>query len=164
MYLRIKINNNDNELKKYYNNIKLNLEDSGIDLIIPKKYKTSCLEQTTIDHEISCELIKNDKPIGFWLVPRSSISKTKFRMANCIGLIDSGYRGPIKAKIDTLPSYQLFDNEIIINNELNIIKKGTKLFQIVAPSLEPITKVIVVESLSNSSRGSGGFGSTSINV
>ena len=34
------------------------------------------------------------------------------------------------------------------------------MFQIVAPGLEPIRKIIIVNELSESVRGSGGFGST----
>jgi dUTP pyrophosphatase len=46
-----------------------------------------------------------------------------------------------------------------ISNEDYIIKRGERLFQIVHPSLEPIN-VQLVEELSESERGSGGFGST----
>ena len=37
---------------------------------------------------------------GFYLHPRSSISKTKLRLANSTGIIDAGYRGHIMAMFD----------------------------------------------------------------
>ena len=46
-----------------------------------------------------------------------------------------------------------------ISDEDYIIKSGERLFQIIHPSLEPI-KVELVDDVSNSERGSGGFGST----
>ena len=163
--LKIKINTDDQDVLKYYNNYQLSEEDSGVDLIIPQDYQTSVLEQTTIDHKISCEMLKATKDnifhVGYLLMPRSSISKTKFRMANSVGLIDMGYRGSIMAKVDTLPSYYTNDNGIVqFFDEQKIIKKGTRMFQIVAPGLEPIRKIIIVNELSESVRGSGGFGST----
>ena len=42
-------------------------------------------------------MLNNDKNIGYYLYPRSSISKTPLILANSVGIIDSGYRGNIKA-------------------------------------------------------------------
>ena len=36
----------------------------------------------------------------FYVYPRSSISKTPLRMANSVGIIDSGYRGNLKFAVD----------------------------------------------------------------
>ena len=69
-------------------------------------------------------------------------------MSNSTGIIDAGYRGNIIAKVDN------------ISNEEYKIEKGTRLFQICAPSLEEIV-LEVVDELSDTTRGSGGFGSTS---
>jgi dUTPase len=41
-----------------------------------------------------------------------------------------------------------------------IIEKGQRLFQIVAPDMGHIKEVRIVESLSETVRGDGGFGST----
>ena len=81
------------------------------------------------------------------LVPRSSISKTPLRMANSIGIIDAGYRGEIIAVVDN------------IKNEPYTIKEGERLFQLVAPSMLSI-KANLVTTLTESTRGKGGFGST----
>lgn len=150
--LQVKVDSDYPSLKKYYQNYKCN-DDSGIDLIIPNDIYPIKGQVTDINHKISCQLCKyvDNKLIGYvgyWLLPRSSISKTKFRLANSVGLIDSGYRGNIIAKIDTLPN----NNEIILTDK--------KLFQIAAPDLTPISQILVVDKLSQTNRGDNGFGST----
>lgn len=142
------------DLRDYYESYSCNGSDSGIDLIVPESVEGRLDGPITINHKISCQLCKykNDvfvSYVGYWLLPRSSISKTNFRMANSMGLIDSGYRGNIMSKVDTLN----YSNDIEI-------KKGVRLFQLALGNLKPISEVRVVESLSDTERGSGGFGST----
>jgi len=97
----------------------------------------------------------------FWLMPRSSIVKTPLRMANSMGLIDKGYRGELIACVDNISDlYSQVKTINRINNGYKI-NRGERLFQIVAPNCEPITYEIVTE-LSNTSRNSGGFGSTGV--
>ena len=40
------------------------------------------------------------------------------------------------------------------------VDEGTRLFQIVAPDLGHIKEILLVESLPETARGEGGFGST----
>ena len=68
-------------------------------------------------------------------------------MANSIGLIDGGYRGEIIAVCDNIKDYEFS------------ISKGDRLFQLVSADLSSI-EFQIVESLSDSARGSGSFGST----
>jgi dUTP pyrophosphatase len=82
---------------------------------------------------------------GYYLCARSSIVKTPLIMANCIGIIDQTYRGEIKGAVKFAKSHT--------------INKCTRLFQLCHPSLVPM-KVIVVDELDETTRGSGGFGST----
>ena len=94
--------------------------------------------------------VKIQLPEG-WLamiLPRSSIgTKTPLRLSNSVGLIDSGYRGELGV---------LFDNTSTGAVE---IKKGDRIAQLlVMPSYRFQPKV--VESLEDSDRGEGGFGST----
>jgi dUTP pyrophosphatase len=91
---------------------------------------------------------------SYMLLPRSSIVKTPLRLANSIGIIDSGYRGNIMACVDNIDT--LVEDEEL---EYYQIKQGDRLFQIVHPSLEGI-KVELVDELPSSNRGTGGFGST----
>ena len=93
---------------------------------------------------ISCEP-KDGK--AYYLMPRSSISKTPLRMSNSIGLIDGGYRGEIMASCDNIKDYTYK------------VEKGQRLFQIVSPDLSPIDYSLV-DTLTDTTRGKGGFGST----
>ena len=70
-------------------------------------------------------------------------------MANSVGIIDAGYRGPIIVALDNVAT----------DGESFVIQKGTRLFQICSPILEPI-HLEVVDSLSDTDRGNNGFGST----
>lgn len=84
---------------------------------------------------------------SFFLFPRSSISKTPLRMANSVGIIDSGYRGELKVAIDNTHKSSYY------------ITAGERHWQICHPSLQPFS-VKFVDSLDETERGSGGFGST----
>jgi dUTP pyrophosphatase len=112
-----------------------------------------------MDYLINCEAyvvtikdnIKIEYPTGFYMYPRSSIYKTPLRMANCVGIIDSGYRGNVKAHFDCAPTF--------CSTEINMYDR---LVQLCAPSLMPIYIELVEtkEELSTTSRGNNGFGST----
>jgi dUTP pyrophosphatase len=94
--------------------------------------------------------LDDDKKNVSWLIfPRSSISKTPLRLANSIGLIDAGYRGEILAAVDN------------IRGEDYTVKAGDRLVQAVAFNGGSIS-IKIVESLDATSRGEGGFGSTSL--
>jgi hypothetical protein len=93
----------------------------------------------------------NEEEVHYRLVPRSSIYKTPLYMANSEGIIDRTYRGLIKAPVRnhmTTDSYR--------------IEEGTRLFQIIAPDMGWIREIRIVESLPETRRGEGGFGSTGI--
>jgi dUTP pyrophosphatase len=83
----------------------------------------------------------------FWLMPRSSIYKTGLMMANSTGVIDKSYRGELKAPVWSMTA----------NSK---VSRGDRLFQIVAPDMGWIRTVKVVNSVPDSDRGAGGFGST----
>lgn len=84
---------------------------------------------------------------GYYLYPRSSLSKTPLRLANSVGIIDSSYRGEIMAAVDNI-SEKDFE-----------IKQGERLFQLCSSTLEP-PNYIITDELSDTARGEGGFGST----
>jgi len=88
--------------------------------------------------------------LPFLLMPRSSIYKTGLLMANSIGLIDKDYRGELKA-----PVYNHTNHSIHI-------KKGTALFQLVAPDYLPTNVAINSHDylFNTTKRGDGGFGSS----
>ena len=84
---------------------------------------------------------------AYYLFPRSSISKTPLRLSNSIGLIDAGYRGELIGMVDNI-----YDKDFQV-------KRGERYFQLVAVDSSPV-EFELVDELSVSSRGEGGFGST----
>ena len=82
--------------------------------------------------------------------PRSGLAaKNRISVLNTPGTIDSDYRGELKVIL------------INLSDESFIVKKGLRIAQMV---LCPIIKAKLkeVESLENTKRGSGGFGSTGV--
>jgi len=114
---------------------------------VDKYIETAC-NKTPVDNEE----IGLSYSSGFFLYPRSSISKTPLMLANHTGVIDSGYRGNLIAAVRNLAKTEY------------TIEKDTRLFQLVSPNMCPIYAILVPESeLTSSERGSGGFGSTGSN-
>lgn len=107
----------------------------------------------------------HQQPCGFYLYPRSSISKTRMRLANSVGIIDAGYRGDLIAAVDTIGLFGSTDIWHIWKETLSPIKKYDRYFQVCAPDLSPFLVHIVEreEDLSPpTTRGHGGFGSTGV--
>lgn len=145
---------------------KYNMKDSGER---DSGFDVYCENETYMNRGDTCFLkfgivsacavkVKNGvmEPRAYWLMPRSSISKTPFICANSKGLIDSGYRGPLMGAV-----------KMLFGDNLETIKTGTRLFQIVSGSAKPWHHVYIVRTVSefpkpDSERGSGGFGSTGI--
>lgn len=94
--------------------------------------------------------VKRSDTCHFWLAPRSSIWKSGVRQANSLGVIDRSYRGVLMGAV--------------LNNasEPSHIKAGTRLFQVLAPDMGWISRVVLLREseLDETSRGAGGFGST----
>lgn len=149
--MKLLIKTNNGYLKSLYTNHQhYNPGDSGLDLFCPEDIIIAAGETMKIDLQIQCEALHDNienNNVSYYLYPRSSIIKTPLRLANSVGIIDAGYRGNIIACVDNIKNYEFK------------IEKGSRLFQICGPSLEPI-EIRVVNELSNSQRGSGGFGST----
>jgi dUTP pyrophosphatase len=118
--------------------------DAGLDLFVLEDISIAAGETVPIHLGIQCQPVDGR---AYFLLPRSSISKTPLRMANSIGLIDGGYRGEIIAACDN------------IKGEPYTARAGDRLFQLVAMDGSPITYELRDE-LTETSRGSGGFGST----
>ena len=122
---------------------------------------------TTTTSTITPFVIATDPPIptGFYLYPRSSISKTRMRLANSVGIIDAGYRGDLIAAVDTIGLFGSTDIWHVWKETLSPIKKYDRYFQVCAPDLSPFLVHIVdtEEELSPpTARGHGGFGSTGV--
>ena len=128
----------------YINHGHFHQGDAGLDIFIASSQTIKAGDTTLIKLQMACES-ENNQP--YLLMPRSSIAKTPLRLCNSIGLIDGGYRGEIMAAVDN------------IKTEDYSVEPNQRLFQLVAMNGEPIAFEIVDE-LSDSTRGEGGFGST----
>tara|TARA_B110000971_G_C20019068_1_gene505393 strand:- start:1166 stop:1642 length:477 start_codon:yes stop_codon:yes gene_type:complete len=123
--------------------------NAGFDLFCPED--VICHDpQFKLDTQVVCAMYKpNGTPCSYYMYPRSSLSKTNLRLANSVGIIDSGYRGNLIGVFD------------VKDNKFNVIKY-TRLLQICSPTLDPINVELVssLDELGITNRGSGGFGST----
>ena len=143
MKLKIKPFNKDIH-KMYENHNHFHPGDSGLDIYIIENQIINPGETIRLKLGISCE---NLDAKSYFLMPRSSISKTPLRLANSVGLIDAGYRGEIMAAVDNIKDFA-YEVEI-----------GQRLFQIVAMDGSAI-HFELGDHLSETTRGVAGFGST----
>jgi dUTP pyrophosphatase len=132
----------------------VNCYDSGFDLFCPEniEWQDFSISSYMLDHKISCAMTYKGKFVGYYLYMRSSTPvKTPLRLANNVGIIDSGYRGAIKAYFD------------IKGSNFNFVK-GHRYMQICPPNIGLPMKVVIVDAISvlgvNNARASGGYGST----
>lgn len=129
--------------------------DAGLDLVATSKEWSG--EQGFVEFGTG---IAVEIPRGYvgLLFPRSSISKSKYNLANSVGVIDSGYRGEIKLRF-FLNSASLSNMEGKTNFKLTEYVEGDKIGQLVIIPY-PIIQPVEVDELEATLRGDGGFGST----
>ena len=84
---------------------------------------------------------------------RSSVASKDIILTNCVGVIDSGYRGEIMAKFKKIDPDNTFNK---LSPEYNI---GDRIAQIMILPI-PFIELELAEELSESARGCGGYGST----
>jgi len=133
-----------------------NNDNAGLDLYTARD-QTVYYNVTLLDLGVKARMSYRERyyevntPVHYWLAPRSSIWKQGITQANSIGVIDRTYRGNLMGAV--LPIDK--DKEIVIPG-------GTRVFQVLAPDMGHISCVILrpLSQLDETSRGSGGFGST----
>lgn len=83
------------------------------------------------------------------LFPRSSVCKKDLMLTNCVGVIDAHYRGEIMMKYRLTRDFAVSDDYM----------EGERIGQLV---IVPIPDVAYIEAdeLSETDRGTGGYGST----
>jgi dUTP pyrophosphatase len=118
--------------------------DAGLDLVATEIINKEPF-QITYGTGLAMEI-----PAGYvgLIYPRSSIRKYDLSLTNCVGVIDSGYRGEIQATFRRHKGVASTDYEV-----------GDKIAQIIIvpyPSIE----FIETDELSETERGTGGFGSS----
>jgi dUTP pyrophosphatase len=118
--------------------------DAGLDLVA-----TSIISNTTF--QVTYGLgIALEIPNGFvgLVFPRSSIRNTELTLSNSVGVIDSGYRGELQATFNKLNGLDSIAYNV-----------GDRVVQLVIIP-HPVVQLKIVDELSNSERGEGGFGSS----
>lgn len=140
--------------------VKAHASDAGFDLT-----STSC----TIDENGAMVYgtgIAVEIPEGFvgLVFPRSSIAKKDIILSNCVGVIDSGYRGEIMAKFKPTNFFNYYEDcgRIVERpHDGSIYGIGERIAQLI---IMPIPEIEFEEAdeLSESERGTGGYGSSDL--
>ena len=118
---------------------------AGVDLHAPKALVIHPNSNGVISTGLAVEI-----PDGYFgaIFARSGMATRKgLRPANCVGVIDSDYRGEIK---------------VVLHNDSDIIRpvqEGDRVAQLIILPYEPI-EFDEVDELNDTDRGIGGFGST----
>lgn len=117
--------------------------DAGLDL----KAVTVSVSEDYIEYGTGLAI---EIPYGFaaFIFPRSSISNYSLILANSVGVVDSGYKGELKVRFKK------------IGNKDKIYELGDKVAQLVLMPIAIATSIEVVEELTPTNRGIGGFGHT----
>jgi dUTPase len=143
--------------------VQRNNDNAGVDLYCVKTQDVHVTHNATLldlgvkarmtKRWLSCKYgnpIERQETCHFWLAPRSSIWKSGVRQANSLGVIDRSYRGVLMGAV--------------LNNSPNgiTIETGNRLFQVLAPDMGWISRVMLkpLSELDETARGDGGFGST----
>ena len=120
--------------------------DAGMDLVA-----TSIISET--DTQITFGIgLALEIPKGFvgLIFPRSSVRKTRLMLSNCVGVVDSGYRGELQATFNKVNQNSIAENDY---------KVGDRIAQIMIIP-HPDIEFEEADELSDTERGEGGFGST----
>lgn len=119
--------------------------DAGLDLtaVSEKIVEESGYAYIEYDTGLAFEI-----PEGYvgLIFPRSSISNTGMILSNCVGVLDSGYRGAVKFRFKWIKD----------SVKYNV---GDRIGQIIILPY-PTINLVEAEELSETSRAEGGFGST----
>lgn len=117
--------------------------DAGMDLTI-----TSVISETDIDITYGFG-IGMEIPAGFvgLVFPRSSVRKYDLSLTNCVGVIDSGYRGEIQATFKKTHKGE---------RKYNVGDRAAQIMLLAYPKID----FIETDVLNETDRGDGGFGST----
>lgn len=114
------------------------------------------------DDFVICKLgFALELPIGYklTLVPRSSLTKTKWILQNSPGLGDADYIGEYQYRFRALPLIEDLFVDYIIDYPEFPYKVGDRIGQVYLEEVIPM-EFEEVEELSDTVRGEGGFGST----
>lgn len=171
------------EGKEFYNrSMERDDTNAGFDLFVVKDTQCDAGKVTLLDLGCKARMVKcfadgSETEVHYWMPPRSSIWKSGVTQANSLGIIDKSYRGTLMGAV--LPIHKpsgywsqlsagdgpktgtyVWKNCDSKDTGSPLIEKGQRLFQIVAPDMGHIKEVKIVETLPETVRGAGGFGSS----
>lgn len=89
--------------------------------------------------------------------PRSSVSKKDIALTNSVGVIDSGYRGEVMAKFK--PTLVFEQERVPYSIDPRVYDVGERIAQMIIVPY-PQIEFEEADSLTQSDRGEGGYGST----
>ena len=97
------------------------------------------------------------------LFPRSSVANRGLSLSNCVGVVDSGYRGEVTFKFRPVDTgfVEMRGGDYMLSEVYHpkVYAVGDRIGQLVLVSL-PDVAMIESDELSRSERGEGGYGST----
>lgn len=94
------------------------------------------------------------------IFPRSSCAKFDLSLSNAVGMVDSDYRGEVTAKFKPTLKYNMFHEGNIPTRESKY-EANDRVAQMI---IIPYPKIVweEVDELSETERGTGGYGSTGL--
>ncbi len=138
--------------------------DAGMDLVATENVALWAGETKLVHTGIAIEL-----PKGFagLVMPRSGLALKGITLSNCVGLIDSGYRGEIGVELHNNNPSRIIertaDGSVVVRDNLTpfAIHRGDRIAQLVIIAVAT-PALCQVSELGASQRGVGGFGSTGV--
>lgn len=120
--------------------------DAGLDLRAAEDVTVQPGQSRLVGLGVAVEIPEGCVGLVF---PRSGLGSRGITLRNAVGVIDSGYRGEVKAALWNTTD-DLFD-----------VHTGDRIAQLVVMPYVPC-KLEVTDELSESERGTGGYGSTGV--
>ena len=140
--------------------------DAGLDLTTRETVTLDPGETKMVGTGVSVEI-----PEGYFgmVVPRSGLGSRGITLSNAVGIIDSGYRGEIKAPLHSnRPTHNWITygvdgdtkiRQLMANDGVMTVQRGERVAQmVVVPYVS--CECVEVEELSDTERSVDGFGST----
>ena len=118
--------------------------DAGLDLTATEILKEEAF-QVTYGTGLAVEI-----PLGYvgLLFPRSSVRNYQLALSNCVGVVDSGYRGEIQFTFNKTGG--------VPSKKYEVGERVGQMLIMPYPEIE----LVELDNLSSSERGEGGFGSS----
>ena len=137
--------------------------DAGMDLTSRETVTLAPGETQTVGTGVAVEIPEGYVGLVF---PRSGLGSKGVNLSNCVGVIDSGYRGEIKAPLhNNRRAVKLLDIDLgsfgrLYASDGNMtVERGDRVAQLVVVPFATC-ECVEVDELSDSDRSDDGFGST----